>query len=268
MDALLQTNRQNWNERVPIHRDSAFYDLAGFKAGKLSLRPIEREELGDVSGRSLLHLQCHFGMDTLSWARLGAQVTGVDFSDQAIALAQSLSEELNIPARFICSDIYALPEVLTDRFDIVFTSYGVLVWLPDLQRWAETIAHLLQPNGTFYIVDEHPFAKTIADAGEASQPQLAYPYFAREPMRCEDSGSYAEPHAKTVHNVSYEWQHTLGDIINALIASGLRLDYLHEFPVAAWRCLLGMEQDADGWWRLKGQGTLLPFIFSLKATKR
>ena len=269
MDSYLQTNRALWDERVPLHRDSAFYDLLGFKGGRCSLKSIELAELGAVTGKSLLHLQCHFGMDTLSWARRGAHVTGTDFSDQAIALAQSLSAELAIPARFVCANLYDLPQMLTAQFDIVFTSAGVLGWLPDIQRWGEVIAHFLRPGGTFYIREKHPFANTFGDtAAAAPTPQLASPYFDPEPTRWEESGSYAEPQAETAHNVHYEWQHTLGDIVNALTTQGLRLEYLHEFPLAGWKCLPGMEQGDDGWWRLPGQETLLPLTFSLKATKQ
>lgn len=267
MDSHLSTNRAHWNERVPLHRDSAFYDLASFKAGRSSLKSIEREELGAVADKSLLHLQCHFGLDTLSWARLGADVTGADFSDEAIALAQSLSAELAIPARFVCANLYDLPQVLTEQFDIVFTSGGVLVWLPDIQRWAEVIAHFLRPGGTFYIREHHPFSKVFDNTGAAPQPQLAYPYFDREPTRWESSGSYATSHAETVHNVHYEWQHTLGDIVTALIANGLRLENLHEFPFVGWKCLPGMEQGEDGWWRLAGREAHLPLMFSIRATK-
>ena len=268
MDSYLQANRALWDERVPLHRDSASYALAGFKAGRCSLKSIELAELGAVTGKSLLHLQCHFGMDTLSWARRGAHVTGADFSNQAIALAQSLSVELAVPARFICANLYDLPQVLTEQFDIVFTSAGVLGWLPDIQRWGEVVAHFLRPGGTFYIREQHPFANTFGDTEAAAPPQLAHPYFDHEPTRWEESGSYAEPQAETAHNVHYEWQHTLGNIVNALTTQGLRLEYLHEFPFAGWKCLPGMEQGDDGWWRLPGQETLLPLTFSLKATKR
>ena len=130
----METNRRNWNERTPIHARSAFYDVEGFKAGKQTLTSIEREELGDVAGKSLLHLQCHFGMDTMSWARLGARVTGVDFSDEAISLTRSLSRELAIEAELVQSNVYDLPDVLDRRYDIVFTSYGALPWLPDISR--------------------------------------------------------------------------------------------------------------------------------------
>lgn len=179
MNDYQTTNQDVWNAWTPLHETSDFYDLPGFKSGKSSLRSIERSELADVAGRSLLHLQCHFGLDTLSWARKGAIVTGVDFSDQSIALAQSLSTELAIPATFVCSDIEHLP--------------GVLPWLRELRRWAEVIAHFLAPNGIFYLVDDHPLMRTLRtnDAGELA---VANSYFFTEaPSRIEARGSYAAP---------------------------------------------------------------------------
>jgi len=161
MDKYLQANRRRWDQLAIEHQSSEFYDLAGFKTGKDRLRSIELNELGDVSGKSLLHLQCHFGMDTLAWARRGAIVTGIDFSQKAITTAQSLSEELNIPADFYCSDIYELLNVLSGLFDIVFTSYGVLHGLPDLQKWGQIISYYLKPGGIFYIVEDHPMFRVF-----------------------------------------------------------------------------------------------------------
>ena len=140
MDPRLAINRRNWDDRVPVHAASTFYDLAGFKAGRISLNEVEREEVGPVAGKSLLHLQCHFGMDTMSWGRLGAQATGVDFSAAAIDLARELSAELELDTRFVCSNVYDLPQALHEQFDIVYTASGVLVWLPDLAAWAEVAA--------------------------------------------------------------------------------------------------------------------------------
>ncbi|UCB52608.1 MAG: class I SAM-dependent methyltransferase, partial [Candidatus Zixiibacteriota bacterium] len=150
MDKFMKQNLKHWNEVTPIHRKSEFYGVEGFKAGRCTLMPLEREELGDVSGKTLLHLQCHFGLDTLSWARLGARVTGVDFSEKAIDLAKSLSKELGIDADFVHSNIYHLPDVLKGEFDIAYTSHGVLCWLPDLAEWGRIIARFLKPGGTFY----------------------------------------------------------------------------------------------------------------------
>ena len=156
MDARLAVNRQNWNERVPVHAASDFYGVDRFKAGAISLNDVEREEVGPVAGKSLLHLQCHFGMDTMSWSRLGARATGVDFSNAAIELARGLNAELGLDTRFICSNVYDLPEALDEQFDVVYTASGVLVWLPDLTAWAEVAARFLKPGGTFYLFEGHP----------------------------------------------------------------------------------------------------------------
>ncbi|HEX2620451.1 MAG TPA: class I SAM-dependent methyltransferase, partial [Phototrophicaceae bacterium] len=183
MDEYLWANRNLWDKWTDEHEKSPFYDLEGFRAGKDRLRSIELEELGDVSGKSLLHLQCHFGMDTLAWARRGAVVTGVDFSPQSIDLARALSKELQIPAEFCCSDIEHLPDTLSCQFDIVFTSYGVLHWLRDLKRWGEVINHFLKPGGIFYIVEDHPFMRVFA---ANSDPELKVKnryYFSEQPDR-------------------------------------------------------------------------------------
>lgn len=261
-----KANRALWNERALIHAKAEFYDVEGFKTGKSTLRPIELEELGDVSGKSLLHLQCHFGLDTLSWARRGAKVTGVDFSDQAIALARSLSKELGIEANFICSDVYDLPKVLTSEFDIVFTSYGVLCWLSDLKEWAQVIAHFLKRDGIFYMVEEHPVGNVFDY--EARELRVAYSYFhSPEPLECKVEGSYADPNAKVSQKVSYEWQHSLSDVLNALISAGLRIEFLHEFPFCMFQKFSFLEQGEDGWWRMKDRNDKIPLMFSLKATK-
>ena len=267
MNPHVQANRDLWNEWTPIHEKSTFYDLAGFKAGKSSLRSLELEEVGDVAGKSLLHLQCHFGKDSLSWARLGARVTGVDFSERAIALARSLSRELGIEADFVCGDIYDLHNLLSGQFDIVFTSYGVLCWLSDLRRWASVIAHFLKPAGTFYIVEFHPFAQVFYNEPDAVELKVAYPYFHQpEPMVWEAASSYADG-SVAVASSSHEWAHSLGDILNSLIAAGLRIDFLHEFPYCVEQHFPFMEQGPDGWWRLKGYEDSMPLLFSLKATK-
>ena len=159
--------------------------------------------MGDVAGKTLLHLQCHFGMDTLSWARLGAQVTGVDFSDEAIRLAQSLSQELNLPARFICSDLYELDSVLQEQFDVVYTSYGVLAWLPDIPSWARIAAARVKPGGFFYIAEFHPFAQVMDDGAE--EYRVFYPYFAKDVMTFEVKGSYAEREAQVESKNEYGW---------------------------------------------------------------
>ena len=151
--SYFEQNKDSWNKRTAVHKESAFYDLDSFKKGKSALNKIELEELGDVTGKSLLHLQCHFGMDTMSWARAGADCVGVDLSDEAINLAKEINSELNLHTGFICCNVYDLKQHLDKKFDIVFTSYGTIGWLPDLDKWAEIVAHFLKPGGIFYIAD-------------------------------------------------------------------------------------------------------------------
>ncbi len=263
MKAYLDVNRSLWDRWTRIHATSAFYDVDGFKAGRSSLTPLEREELGDVAGKTLLHLQCHFGLDTLSWARLGATVTGIDFSREAVTLAQSLSDEMKIPATFVCTDVYGLPARLDARFDVVFTSYGVLPWLPDLERWAAVVAHFLKPGGTFYLVEFHPFASMLDDDGA----RIAYTYFYDpDPLRHENEGSYADEAAAFKHP-SFEWPHGLGEIVTALLKTGLRLDFVREHPYSTHPYPPFVEEDRPGRYIWKKHPDAFPLLFSIKATK-
>ncbi|MDP3941625.1 MAG: class I SAM-dependent methyltransferase, partial [bacterium] len=172
MKDYLKINKKWWNDVTKVHANSKLYDLTNFKKGKTSLQSIELAELGSVKGKSLLHLMCHFGMDTLSWAREGAIVTGVDFSDDSIELANKLRKELSIPATFICSDMYKLPKVLTKKFDIIFMSYGVLCWISDLKKWAKLVNHFLKKGGIFYITELHPFTNMLS-----YDFKISYKYF-------------------------------------------------------------------------------------------
>jgi 2-polyprenyl-3-methyl-5-hydroxy-6-metoxy-1,4-benzoquinol methylase len=265
MEEYFKSNLKLWNELTPIHAQSDLYDMEGFKQGKSTLESIELEEAGDVCGKSLLHLQCHFGMDTLSWARLGANVTGVDFSDEAINLARSLSKETGIKANFICADIYKLPDVMHKKFDIVFTSRGVLCWLPDLEKWAKLISHFLKPGGTFYIIENHPFMMVFDNSTNAAGLKVSNSYFHKtQPVRWEPEGDYTDRNAM-VMNPSYEWMHSLSDVMNALIGAGLRIEFLHEFPYINYQHFPFMEEVKPGQWRIKGID--MPLAFSLKAAK-
>ena len=268
MEDYFEANRQYFNVLTPIHEVSDFYDIRGFKAGKTTLTSIEIEELGDVSGRSLLHLQCHFGLDTMSWERLGAHVTGVDFSDRAIDLARSISLETGIPANFLCSNVYDLPDRLDEKYDVVFTSQGVLGWLPDLNRWAEVVSHSLKPGGTFYMLEIHPFAMVFdAPAGSTELKAQTRYFHPPPPARFLTEGTYADSDVRIAPQPIYEWTHSMGAILNALICAGLRIEYLHEFPYCFYRHFPAMERGEDGWWRLKAGDGLIPLMFSVKATK-
>jgi SAM-dependent methyltransferase len=267
MQDYMNGNRALWNEMTPIHARSVFYDVDGFKRGRITLGNLEREEVGDVTGKSLLHLQCHFGMDTMSWARLGASVTGVDFSDEAIPLARSLSQELGINARFIQSNIYDLPDTLNEQFDIVFTSQGALGWLPDISGWGQIVARYLKPGGMFYIAEGHPFMLILDNNTNTEDYRVDLPYFqGAEPLRFEGDKDYADQDAKLTHP-SFEWIHSLGSIVTALTSAGLHIEFLHEFPFCAWQALPFLEKDADGWWRAPEGMISIPMTFSLRATK-
>lgn len=261
----LETNKEMWNEWATLHAESEFYDVESFKEGKCSLYPVEVEEIGDVNGKSMLHLMCHFGKDTLSWARRGAKVTGIDFSDSAINIARSLSGELELAAEFICCNLYDLPQNLDRQYDIVYTSAGVLCWLPDLEVWGRVIAQFLKSGGFFYILEGHPFLNMLLDVANASIPEIFRSYFyTPEPEIYQSDASYAGIKTSKIHT-GKEWTHSLGDIVNSLISAGLRIEFLHEYPYIFFKALLYMEQDGQGAWRIPGDK--IPLIFTLKATK-
>ena len=266
VEKYYDVNRKRWDELVAIHAASQEYDLEGFIAGKNSLHSVELEALGDVSGKSLLHLQCHFGLDTLSWARLGAKVTGVDFSETGIELAREIAKKIGVDAEFVCSNVYDLPEHLDAEYDIVFTSYGALCWLHDMEAWAGVVSHFLRPGGTFFIAEFHPFMWVFDDEWP-SELRVKYRYWqGEEPDYYEADGSYADPEAKVVNRGSYEWAHPMSEVVNALIGAGLTLQELGEYPFSVDGTQMAfMEPGEDGYSRLPGYD--LPLMYSIKATK-
>jgi SAM-dependent methyltransferase len=271
MDEAIRSNRDLWDEWTRMHVGSAFYDVESFRNGEHPIRvaDYERDEVGSVDGRTLLHLQCHFGLDTLSWARLGATVTGVDFSRESIAAANQLAADVGIPATFLQSDVYRLPEVLDDQFDIVYTSGGVLEWLPDIAAWGRVAAHYVRPGGFMYVAEVHPVAQVFEFEGvEPGELRLRYPYWTHaEPISTEEQGSYADHTASTAPLVSNGWNHSLGEIVTSLADAGLRLEFLHELDFVHWKMDYLVEGE-DGRWRLPaGSKGSLPLSFSLKATK-
>lgn len=267
MDEYINSNKALWNNWTHIHVASKMYDVAGFITGKNPLDSVVRDGVGDVTGKSLLHLQCHFGLDTLSWARLGARVTGADFSDQAITQARALAKQVGIDADFVCCNLYDLPNNLSGQFDIVFTSHGVITWLPDIPQWAQVIAHFLKPGGMFFIAEAHPFAY-IFDDENSDDLRVRYPYFEKPaPDRFEVKGSYADTE-NNFRGVEYAWAHSLSEIVNALIAAGLQIVELREYPFLSWRMFSFMEQHGDGWWYLPNRFPPMPLMFSLKARRK
>ncbi len=266
VEKYYDVNRKRWDELVAIHAASQEYDLEGFTAGKNSLHSIELEALGDVSGKSLLHLQCHFGLDTLSWARLGAKVTGVDFSEPAIDLAREVAKKIGVDAEFICCNVYDLPEHLDAEYDIVFTSYGALCWLPDMGEWARIVSRYLKPGGTFFMAEFHPFM-WVFDYENPSEFKIKYGYWqGEEPDYEESDGSYADPDAKLENRGTYNWVHPVSEVVNALIGAGLTVTEMGEYPFSVDGTQMGfMERRDDGYHDIPGYG--LPLMYSVKATK-
>jgi SAM-dependent methyltransferase len=267
MDEMLEKNRRHWDELVALHQGTAYYDVPGFKAGRDSLHSLEVDELGDVSGQTLLHLQCHFGMDTISWARRGAIVTGVDFSPVAIETARKLAQEVGIEARFVQSDVYSLPDNLPGEFDIVYTSYGVLSWLPDVSLWAQIVAHFLRPGGTFYVAEFHPTSGVFVPAPEGEGIVPKYPYFAGDPIITDEDGTYADREAKLQNRVTCSWAHPVSEVVSALIDAGLRIEFLHEFPFTIEQFNEWLHLCDDGYWRLPRHAESFPLMYSIRATK-
>jgi SAM-dependent methyltransferase len=263
-DDWIEVNREMWDERVPIHVGSELYDVAAFVAGRSSLRAFELAELADVRGRTLVHPQCHFGEDTLSWARLGAHVTGLDFSAPAIAAARTLAARCELAAEFVEANVYDAAEALGGRrFEIVYTGIGAINWLPDIERWAGVMASLAAPGGCLYLAEFHPFSHVFGD----DDFTVEYSYFHDEPFDFPSSGTYADPTARTVHNRTFEWNHGIGAVVSALIGAGFELEFLHEHDYtlyARWPFLLGER----GAFRMPEGMPSLPLLYSLRARAR
>ncbi|MDB9754771.1 class I SAM-dependent methyltransferase [Winogradskyella sp.] len=256
-------NKATWNKKVDVHAQSDMYNMEAFKAGKTSLMPYEIKALGHVNGKSLLHLQCHFGQDTLSWSRLGAKCVGVDLSDEGVKLAQQLNNDLKLDAEFVCCNVLDTSKHVSKTFDIVFTSYGTIGWLPDLKPWAKMIAERLNVGGTFYIVEFHPIIWMFDYIDGVSK--MKYHYNRKEVIYDEYEGTYANQSSKMVSK-EYGWNHGLSEIINALIEAGLDIEYLNEYDESPYDVFPDLVKLDNGMYKLKDQ--LFPMLFEIKATKR
>lgn len=273
MQEFIDDNRRHWDELAERHPDTDYYDVEGFLNGKSTLDPIEPRELGDVEGTSMLHLQCHFGLDTLSWALRGAVVTGVDISGTAIETARELAIQAGLDdrARFVQSDVYDLAEspIAEETFDIVYASFGVLFWLPDLDAWADIVARFVRDEGVFYLIDHHPVTNMLSGDSTAENLKLTYPYF-RERISYDatETGSYAGiAPGELEHGPTHGWSHSLGEIVSALCQSGLRIEFLHEHPWSTFTAIDEMEEREDRRYVLPGLAHDLPFVFSLRASR-
>jgi len=257
------SNKLLWNKRAGVHFNSDFYNVKDFKEGKTSLNNIEVDELGDVRGQKLLHLQCHFGMDTISWARNGAIATGLDFSESAIEIARNLAKELDLDVRFICCNVYDAKQHLNEQFDIIYTSYGTIGWLPDLQKWADVISALLNPGGKFYIVEFHPMIWMF----DENFDYFKYSYFnSGQPIIEETPGSYAVKDA-SLKGVEYGWNHSISEIVGSLLNSGLELLFFNEHAYSPYNCFNNMIETETGKWKIKNLGDKVPMLFSLAAKR-
>jgi len=260
---LIAANRELWNKRTAAHMDSQFYSNQEFIKGKSSLNEIELSLLGDIRNKSLLHLQCHFGQDTLSLQRTGAQCTGVDFSDTAIDAARELNTQLGLNARFVCCNVYDTLKYVQDTFDIVFTSYGTIGWLPELETWARVIAESLNPGGEFVICDFHPYVWMM----DEEYRNIKYSYFNKETIETDTTGSYAA--GKDLHPPmkEYGWNHPFADLLGSLLREGLQLEIFNEYDGSPYNCFPEMEQYEDGMYRFKHWGKNIPLVYGIRFRK-
>lgn len=259
----LEINRETWNKKTEVHVDSEFYDQKGFLEGNNTLKPIELDLLGDISGKKILHLQCHFGQDTMSLSRLGAKTTGVDLSDKAIDKAREIAHQLNLDTNFVNCDIYSLPEYLDEEFDIVFTSYGTIGWLPDLDKWAKVIQRFLKPGGKFIMADFHPVVWMFDDNFEG----IGYNYFKEDPIIETINGTYADKEAP-ISSKTISWNHATSEILNSLIINGLELNSFNEYDYSPYDCFNKTEEFEPGKYRIKHLGNKIPMVYSIVATKK
>ncbi len=266
-------NRANWDERVALHLGTPAYDLAPLRAGRGMLHPIEEAELGPVAGLRVLHLQCHFGRDTLTLAQRGAEVSGLDFSAPAIAAARSLADELGLSgrARFVCADLYDAPHAIPEpaSFDRVFVSWGAIYWLPDIAQWARIVAGFLRPGGALYLAEGHPAALVFDDVAATAdgRPGFFAPYFLPDALVLDDATDYADPEARLQNARQHSFMHPLGAVLTALLDAGLRLDFVHEHDAVPWRMFACLVAHAGGLYRWPDR-PWLPLSFSLRASKR
>jgi SAM-dependent methyltransferase len=260
MEEFLKANQQMWNQRTDIHIDSDFYDVPSFLEGRSSLNSIELDLLGDVKGKKVLHLQCHFGQDTLSLARMGAKATGIDLSDRAIAKARELNQKMGLDAEFVCCNVLDIDQHLTDQYDIIFTSYGTIGWIPELDRWGQLVAQFLAPGGQFLIVEFHPVVWML----NSGMTFFEYSYFNKEMIE-ETEGTYTDG-AGDFEAKSYSWNHPLSDVFKALLDAGLTISHFSEYDYSPYDCFEKTVKAAQGY-QIQGLEGLMPMVYALGATK-
>lgn len=263
MENYLEINKKSWNAKVETHMKSDFYFIDEFLAGRNSLNAIELPLLGNLEGKSVLHLQCHFGQDSISLSRLGAKVTAVDLSDKAIYEAKNLAQKCKVDTQFICSDLYNLPNVLDEKFDVIFTSYGTIGWLPDLQKWAHVIDHFLKPEGELVMADFHPVVWMYDDNFYG----IAYNYFNEKPIVETYEGTYADFSADIVEDYVM-WNHPISEILQSLMDNHLTLTHFQEFDWSPYPCFKHITEFEKGKWRIEKFGNKIPMVYAIKAKKK
>ena len=259
----IEKNKAAWNSRTDHHIGSDFYSMDNFLKGQNSLNDIELKLLGDISGKSVLHLQCHFGQDSISLARMGATVTGIDLSDNAISKAIELAQKTNTDTAFICCDLYELPEHLTRQFDIVFTTYGTIGWLPDLGKWAEIIAAFLKPGGKFIFAEFHPVVWMFDNDFE----KIEYTYHKSEPIVDIEQGTYADRSAPIITEM-ITWNHSIAEVLSNLIQHDLEIISFEEFNYSPYNCFNKMVEAAPKKFRIAHLGNKIPMVYALMAIKK
>ena len=272
----IQTNRANWDERVDIHLrdDTGFYRVEAFLNGE-DVRPdIDRKEMHEFAGIDVLHLQCHFGLDTLSVARQAKSVVGVDFSPKAIAAACDLAKRVGLAdrAEFVLSDLYATPMQVNRQFDLVFSTWGTTTWLPDIWRWGEVFAGFVKPGGRAYFADFHPTIAILDEAGGSLVPRYSWRTPSDQPEVFEEDITYTGAHSKLKNKKTVEWIHPVSDHLNALLNQGLQLEYLHEHEVIPWKlfqCLEQVSSSTSGtiYYRMPEGGVQLPLAYSMMLSR-
>ena len=259
----IEINKHSWNNRTETHLNSEFYNMKDFLNGATSLNEIELDLLGNIEGKSILHLQCHFGQDSISLNRLGAIVTGIDLSDKAIENARKIAIETKSNTEFICCDIYDLEQHLDKKFDIVFTSYGTIGWLPDLNKWAKIINHFLKPNGKFIFVEFHPVVWMFDDKFE----KIAYHYFNVEPINEIENGTYADKKAKITQSF-VTWNHDLSEVMNSLLHQNLEIVHFKEYNYSPYNIFEDAVEISSKKFQVKNLENKLPLVYSIIANKK
>lgn len=271
-DAYFAENRLNWDDRAEIHlRDAAGgYRIQPFLAGEDNLHDIEHEEIGDVAGLRIAHLQCHIGIDTLCLARRGACCVGLDFSPRSIAAARMLQEKTGLDARFVEGNVYDARQLIEGDFDMVYVTWGAIGWLPDVRRWAEVASSLLKPGGRLYLLEGHPSFMQVDE--KAAELRIAFDWRnpPDRPLTMSEETSYTGDTAKIAHAVTHEWLHPLSEVVNAVIGAGLTLEWLHEHERLAWQFAPWMVpvEGRRRMWVLPEGLPKMPVAYSLQAYKR